>query len=181
MFCILDLRKFLSNLFHRHFNKKNFNISAYGGIYLDNDILVLRSFDSLRNNSVVYPRENTNKEKIQPAMLLGKRGAPFLRMVLELYRSYRGDGEEWSRIGLEEPNVLARMYPHLIYVEEKYNTFPPPDDLFEKVYNWTGNYVVHLWRNRFQIPNGPDDIKRMNTTFGEVMRHIYFGKKDLIV
>ena len=155
-------------------------VLEFGGIYLDNDILVLRSFDDLRGNMVVYPRENNDKDKIQPAMLLGQRGSPFLRIVLELYRSYRGEHESWDRVGLTAPNDLAEMFPHLIYVIEDSLNFPSPEELFQGHFNWTDNYVVHLWRNRFEIPNGPSDIKKLDSAFGEIMRYIYFGSKNII-
>ena len=82
--------------------------------------------------------------------------------------------------GLTAPNDLAEMFPHLIYVIEDFLNFPSPEELFQGHFNWTDNYVVHLWRNRFEIPNGPSDIKKLDSAFGEIMRYIYFGSKNII-
>ena len=61
-------------------------VSAYGGIYLDTDVLVLKSLDPLRVHKLTLGVSGPNE--ISNGIIIARRGAPFLRMWLENYHSY---------------------------------------------------------------------------------------------
>lgn len=61
-----------------------FNIE-YGGIYLDFDVLVLKSFNALRRISLTLARE-VHLAGMSKATIIACRNNPFLGIWLEAYR-----------------------------------------------------------------------------------------------
>ena len=159
--------------------------SEYGGIYLDTDVIVVRSFDPLRlNYSVVLGRETGGG--LNNGIIVGRRNAPFLRIWLEAYRSYQGEREVWGYTPVILPHRLAEIFPHLVHVEERSIARPnwTPEEMERlyngTTYNWTSNYCVHWWShvsaNWMQLaPRGLDDVGRINSTLGQVVRHALYG------
>jgi hypothetical protein len=75
-------------------------------------------------------------------------------------------------------NKLAALFPEHIHVEERSLLHPSWAGelplLFEKIYDWSDNYAIHVWKNYGPVPKGPTDIANLNTTLGQVMRHVYY-------
>jgi hypothetical protein len=90
----------------------------HGGIYLDADALVQRSFDDLLENSVVLGREgsDTTDPAMADAIILAEREAPFLKRWLNEYRWFRGDEGYWGEHAVLVPARLAREHPEEITV-----------------------------------------------------------------
>jgi len=66
--------------------------AEFGGIYLDPDVLVLRSFDSLRRKSLTLARESIEPiVTISNGIIVCRRGAVFMRLWLETYRTFNPD------------------------------------------------------------------------------------------
>jgi len=90
-------------------------LKKYGGIYLDNDILVINNFDRYRNFEFVlgWP----DGEWIGNMLLMGHREARFLTEFLETYKLFRPD--IWYYNGGEKPvrEVLSR-HPELVHNEK---------------------------------------------------------------
>jgi hypothetical protein len=64
-------------------------IMEYGGIYLDIDVLPLRSFDPLLSlNDVILAHQDDNKELICTAVILAKKHATFIKRIYDAYQSY---------------------------------------------------------------------------------------------
>ena len=86
-----------------------------GGIYLDADVLVQRSFDDLLNHQAVLGREGIDAQfGLANAVILAEPHSQFLLRWLEEYRSFRG--ENWSEHSAEIPARLAGAYPSEITV-----------------------------------------------------------------
>jgi len=69
--------------------------SELGGIYLDPDVLVFRSFDPLRRMPLTLARESILPiVTISNGIIVCRRGAVFLRLWLETYRTF--DPDVWS-------------------------------------------------------------------------------------
>ena len=75
--------------------KVGFNISTngkcsffsdYGGIYIDDDVLVIRSFDPLRGYDLTLGRPV--KIALPNGIIIARNGTLFLRIWLENYRHY---------------------------------------------------------------------------------------------
>jgi hypothetical protein len=155
----------------------------YGGIYLDTDILIFKSFDNLRQHDMVMGRELP--EYLNSGIIVARRDALFLNLWFETYRSYAGQNETWGGKATSFPHLLAKLYPHLIHVEE--NTLCTPSwkkagmqQLYLGHYNWTRNYAMHIWNRKapVPVPVTPNEIDWLNSTLGEVMRFVLYGSKE---
>ena len=158
-------------------------LKGYGGIYLDADVIVVKSFTPLRRYSFVIGQESPGS--LCNGIMLAARGAPFLRLFLEQYHSYLGPKEIWSVKSVVNSGKLARLYPHLAHVEE--TTLNRPNwveraQIYDGRYNWTKNYAVHLWIRLWpqeKRPNKVEDVLTKNTTLGEIARLAMFGTHEI--
>ena len=62
-------------------------VADFGGIYLDTDMLILKSFDPLRGHDLVIARDSD--KSIANGIMIARKGALFLRLWLENYRNYK--------------------------------------------------------------------------------------------
>jgi mannosyltransferase OCH1-like enzyme len=71
------------------------HVIELGGIYLDNDVLVLKSFDPLRNYSLTLGRETKKPlHLISNGIIIGRPGSMFLRAWITTYRTF--NPKEWA-------------------------------------------------------------------------------------
>ena len=150
-------------------------ISDYGGIYLDWDVLVVRSFAPLLKYDVTLGRETS--KSLANGIILAKRAAPFLRIWLETYHSFQEN--EWGAHSCIMPHKLHHLLPHLVHVEETSLLKPSwkeTDLLFKAHYPWKEkNYAIHVWKRHGQVPENSAQIKQLNSTLGEIMSHILYA------
>lgn len=156
--------------------------AEYGGIYLDTDVLVLKSFDPLRNYSTVMGRETD--DKLNNGIIVARRGATFLRLMQAAYRSYRGHNESWEYTPVVLPHRLAAIFPDLIHIERTSIARPNMDEaemrrFFRGVYDWSNNYCVHVWTNngRYRLPSQPPKTSLRNWTLCNIIYYILYDKK----
>ena len=123
----------------------------YGGIYLDIDVLVLRSFGPLLNLSdVVMAHENDDRMTAGSAVIISRRNAPFIRRWYDAYQSF--DQSCWACHAVQLPGKLAAMYPDEIRVLPTRTFFRPnwhEKDIFRQAtdYNFSDSYATHLWNS----------------------------------
>ena len=165
---------------------KSFSIALYsldnGGIYLDTDVIVLKSFDPLRVHSLTLGRETSYG--LGSSIILSEPGGPFVCVWREAFRTYSPYPWNWARYAVWTPHTLSNKLPEHIHIEKKHllsPTWAQSELLFNKVYNWSENYAIHVWKRFGEVPEGPEDIKALNTTLGQIMRYVFFGSKDLIL
>jgi len=89
--------------------------SGYGGIFLDADVLVIKSFDPLRQYSVTFGRESTFG--VCNGIIIAERGAPFLRLLREQYHSCHGGQEIWAQKSVINTDLLVSVYPKLNLID----------------------------------------------------------------
>jgi hypothetical protein len=130
-----------------------------GGIYLDTDVFVHRSFDHLLMNSTVLGREGDEAhDKLCNAVILAEPGAPFLKRWYEEYKDFRGQGRGrfWNEHSVQRPGLLARQYPDEITIISNRAFFWPlffSADL-AKIFKSTESIIgpetlaTHLWENQ---------------------------------
>ncbi|CAH1799558.1 unnamed protein product, partial [Owenia fusiformis] len=177
-------RKKLEHLEHSADIMRLLILQDEGGIYMDTDVIVLKSFDPLRRYDVTMGKESD--DGLANGIILAKKGAPFLRLIFEAYRTY--SKKEWSRHSVGVPYDLSKIYPHLIHVEKTSLLRPSWMDakiLFQGHYNWTENYAIHIWHRDYKaiggyFPHCPEDLYDLDTTLGEVMRYVLFGNSTLL-
>jgi SAM-dependent methyltransferase len=120
-------------------------IREHGGIYLDADVLVQRSFDDLLDNSVVLGREgfDVTNPAAANAVILAEPHAPFIERWLEEYRSFRGDEGYWGEHSVLLPAMLAQKHPDEI-------TVLPPTAFFWPL--WSEGHMKWMFDSADTIP-----------------------------
>ncbi|KAF4592042.1 glycosyl transferase [Ophiocordyceps camponoti-floridani] len=86
-------------------------LKEHGGIYLDTDVILLRSLDVLLRGyrDVVMGYEGGHRRGLCNAVVLAKKGAPFLQ---RWYRSYDNfNPHDWSYNSVLLPAKFASTYP----------------------------------------------------------------------
>lgn len=130
----------------------------FGGIYLDADVLVQRSFDDLLGASTVLGREGIeDNTRMANAVILAEPNAPFLVRWLDQYHSFRSTGrdEYWNEHSVKLPAQLAQEFPDEIHVLPPTAFFWPlwtPEHI-KWIFDSTepialeGVYANHLWES----------------------------------
>ncbi|WP_198669012.1 glycosyltransferase family 32 protein [Elioraea thermophila] len=150
-----------------------------GGIYLDSDVFVHRSFDDLLDHDVVIGREGhgDNFRGLCNAVILARPGAPFLRRWYESYRSFRSDGKEfWAEHSVSLPARLAETHPDEVTVlphDAFHWPLHTPEGLAQIFGPWPGHdprssYANHLWASaarRYLWDLTPGTVRRVDTAF----------------
>lgn len=85
----------------------------YGGIYLDSDVEVLKSFDDLLDRPYFFGREHTpdrieNRDSIEAATFGAEKELPFLKSVMAFYESHDFCDKNGFLNTTTLPTVMAR-------------------------------------------------------------------------
>ena len=158
-------------------------VSDYGGIYLDTDMLILKSLDPLRVHALTLgvsgPKEISN------AIIIAQKNALFLRLWKENYKNYKP--AIWGHNSVTFGRKLFLLFPHLVHVEKEHLLQPTWKEvhllysLRGEFYNWSQSYSVHVsGEGKYRVPRTVEQLKGYNNTLGEVMRYIYFGSRKLL-
>jgi hypothetical protein len=152
---------------------------AHGGIYLDSDVLVQRSFDGLLDHSCVLGREGEETEfGMANAVILAEPNSPFLRRWLDEYRWFRSTGRDefWNEHSVKLPAQLAAQHPDDITVLHSRAFFWPlwTDEHLDWIFRSTrpipldDTYANHLWEaNAWQFLEGltPGRVRAEDSNF----------------
>ena len=150
-----------------------------GGIYLDTDMLLLKTLDPLRRYELTLGRETSYG--LGSGIIIAKPKAPFVCVWLNVFRDYNPFPWNWAYYVIVTPNRLAQVLPERLHIEE--NTLHKPswqqaELLFRKRVDWSKSYAVHVWKRYGSVPKSPAELDALNTTLGEIMRYIYFTVQD---
>lgn len=156
-------------------------LAEYGGLYLDLDVIVVRSLDSLLHHEVTLGAETP--DMLGSGLILARRNSSFIAQWRATYSSF--DDREWNYHSVVIPMRLARDHPDLVHVEWFSINRP---NWFErewlygdgKLWDWSENYAVHLWYREHNIDYNPISIRTLNTTVGEIFRHIYYENSRIL-
>ena len=118
----------------------------FGGIYLDTDMLVFKSFDDLLGHECFFAYETYKKDLINCAVIGCQGKHPIIRRILEMY-----DHLEFNPKNLAQ-FVVPRLITPLVHdaVILPYDTFYPMPyerrfSLNVKHFLTPSTYAVHLW------------------------------------
>jgi mannosyltransferase OCH1-like enzyme len=160
-------------------------VVKYGGIYLDTDVLALRSFDPLFNLSdVVMAHQDDDSNTACNAVIMSKKNAVFLRRLYDAYQSF--DRTRWDQHSVRIPGQLALVYPNEVMVLPTSTFFRPSWSEVNKFfdsndYNFSSNYASHLW-NKMHVARlnalTPDRILDENFTLARMLLHA-IGKETI--
>nr|XP_039248513.1 uncharacterized protein LOC120326317 [Styela clava] len=156
----------------------------WGGIYLDDTVLVVKSFDTLRNYSAVLPFQEHGL--LNNGVILSERNSSFLqRWRTESYKDYRE--QSWAYNSCRYPwRLWVSNETSDIHVEM--TSFLPKWDGWKSVflmkYPYEKNYAIHLWTHpikRLKVEfKYPGAIKTMDTTFGEIARKALYNTTNFM-
>ncbi len=133
-------------------------MKQYGGIYMDADVFILKSFDPLRkaSDAVMGLEAPDGYMGMANAILLTKPNGEFINLYWE--HAHKLNPNRYNHYGVEIPKMLSEKYegredvirplnhraffwPLWYYVERK--------KLFEEdAFDFRWNYAVHLWESR---------------------------------
>ena len=153
-----------------------------GGIYLDSDVIVLKPFEPLLRYEFTMGLEyHGNPGRLNSGVIVAAKNARFLKIWYSTYRNFTKREQDFHACII--PYRLQYTYPTLIHVEEKTINYPSGKQLeliYDEQYDWSNNYAMHLWSRLHDFDHSPVDIKKMNTTFGEIARLIFYGAPTII-
>jgi mannosyltransferase OCH1-like enzyme len=125
----------------------------YGGIYLDTDMFVVRSFDDLLDNSVFFGYETDMKMSISCGVIGAIPKAPFIAGIVRYY-----EGLHFTMDSIPElviPRIVSKYYNKSVHNEDitiyPYDYFYPfPYEEKESNskfirYKTSNTYAIHLW------------------------------------
>jgi hypothetical protein len=178
----------LDHVAHRSDVVRLQKLIEHGGIYLDADVLVQRSFDNILDHQTVLGQEGQNAQYgLANAVILAEPQSPFLFRWLEEYRSFRG--ELWNAHSVQLPQNLAHAHPSEI-------TILPPTAFFwplwtEEHLDWIfasnrpipidQTYANHLWENKawkYLEDLTPRRVRSVDTNFHIWARPLIDGLPD---
>merc|ERR1711976_965454 len=138
----------------------------YGGIYLDTDVIALKSFDYLRRfNFTMGIEYHGDPGRLNNGVIVSTKESQFLLLWYETYKNF--SKREWDYHDSIIPYRLQFEYPDFIHVEENTINYPSGKKLeliYEEMYDWSRNYAMHLWYRLHQVDHNPRDIRGMNST-----------------
>jgi len=152
-----------------------------GGIYLDADVFVHKSFDDLLHHSTVLGHQIVEGKLsgLCNAVILAEPHALFLERWYSEYKTFRSQGRDefWDEHAVTIPLRLAQENPELLTILDHKAFFWPtyrPDDLkliFEsrKQLDLPSAYATHLWETpaweSYLEQLTPGEVRRKDTNF----------------
>lgn len=127
-----------------------------GGIYLDTDVEVLKSFDGLLEREYFFGYENGSK-RIEGAVMGAAPNSPVIAKALEFYRTHSFSYEESEVDNLVLPNILARAFegmPNLEIFPE--HVFSPKSYIDGKVRLHPETLCIHHFSSSWR----PESVRR---------------------
>lgn len=150
-----------------------------GGIYLDSDVIALRSFEELRKYDLSMGLEG--EEGLCNAVLIGAPNTSFINRWWDEYRTFDAE-KQWAYHSVLVPRQLQRKYPTEVIVLSDRAFFTPMWTQLRTMYDtddgydYHANFAVHLWtsaderqRNRLGKLT-PEDIFTGEGSFHRRMR-----------
>ncbi|XP_064458565.1 uncharacterized protein LOC135368930 isoform X1 [Ornithodoros turicata] len=161
----------------------------HGGIYLDNDCIVIQPLHQFRHfeMSIGWPPD----AYLGTMVLLAAPRARFLRLHLELYREY--NSSLWYYNAGDLPTMrLLWPHPHLVHAVPV--LFGVDMDMLSKLYTpgdhpeWRSYFAVHTFVNHRSVKEDPlygreidlQNVRTYNTSLGEMIREVLFGTSAFV-
>ncbi|XP_078482119.1 uncharacterized protein LOC144743090 [Ciona intestinalis] len=170
----------------------------HGGIYVDNDVILLKSFDPLRHYSFVAGREHTHS--INDGIMLVEQNSDFANKFyhesyLKALENY--DPQIFFKYAQDGLYEFYRQHMGLdVHIEEFAFNRPLPFDGYEGFgaaisshYDLSENYVLHIHPGstigqkpelKYIHTDTEEEVRTRDNIYGAAARIAYFGSPDLI-
>lgn len=176
----------ISNVHHSSDVARLLVLMKHGGIYIDNDMFVLKPLDKYRKYEFTVGWKQG--ESMGNQLLISNKNARFLHLYFTSYAEY--NGSKWYYNGGELPTYkILRRFPWLVHrVRESFGVTNLCYKIFNGPFNWRAFDAVHLLYNHryYLTPDDPieqhdeDSIKTLQTPFGEMARKILYGHEAVV-
>lgn len=158
----------------------------YGGIYMDFDVVILKSLKPLMcKHEMVLGSES--EVKLNNGFILAKPGARFIKLWINYYL-VQYDSFSWDYNSVCVPFNLWRLHRDWLHVEQRTFHYPSWREgeiqyIFQSYmyYDWSKNYVMHTWYRYYNRVLNPERIKTRKSTLGQICRFIWYGSPELIM
>ena len=131
-------------------------LESEGGIYLDTDVEVLKSFDGLLEREYFFGYENGSR-RIEGAVMGAVKNSPVIAKALEFYQTSRFSYREREVDDLVLPNILARAFedmPGLEIFPE--HVFSPKSFIDGKIRTLPETVCIHHFSSSWR----PESVRR---------------------
>lgn len=161
-------------------------LRRFGGIYLDMDVICLKSLGRFLGEECVMGVQDgaggvPGQKGLCNAVILAQAGAPFIERWLQEYRSFRSAGRDafWDEHSVRIPARLAREMPGSVRVENERSFFWPgylePGRLWDdEPRDLPEIDTLHLWETLWWEPYlkalSPEVLKNQKSCFGALVR-----------
>jgi hypothetical protein len=165
-----------------------------GGIYLDCDVFVHRSFDDLLQYRTVMGEQRREGTLVGlcNAVILSEPEAPFLQNWYSRYRTFRSRGRDefWDEHSVKLPSELSQTLPQQVTVLPESAFFLPSCDPsgLRAIYASKANvdlstaYATHLWEalawDEYLKYLSPKRVRHADTNFHRWVRPMIEGLSD---
>jgi mannosyltransferase OCH1-like enzyme len=119
----------------------------FGGIYLDMDIEIVKSFDALLNSDIMFARSNDIEKNVESGCFGAERHSPYIKRVLDYYADrhfVKPDGTyDTYPIPLIMRDIFHVLFPH---IESRFYTsdfFTVKSSLSKKIIITDNTYCIH--------------------------------------
>jgi mannosyltransferase OCH1-like enzyme len=88
---------------------RSYAVYNYGGIYLDTDVEVIKSFDSLLENNICFSGFE-DEEYVAPGLVFaGEKGCVIAKEVMDFYSGFRFANDKWPSNMITGPASLTNL------------------------------------------------------------------------
>ena len=115
-----------------------------GGIYIDDDVYILKSLNELRVHEMVLGEENY--DALANSVILASKNAWFLHRWYSEYKNF--NGTRWSDSSCFVPWSLWRFFPTTVTVIKEKMLRPNWEEIeftYLLLWDWRKSYTVHLF------------------------------------
>jgi len=172
-----------------------------GGIYMDTDVLVLKSFEELRNSSLVLGLQYTGSKHMEPritnAVILANKDSIFLDEWFNTYKTAKFS-ECWDCHSVIIPsnmllkNITLAKDVRVLPIESFYDPsfgrpgikelfWEPPKEYIQRVKPpYEGKYGQHLWGKISKVPLSKHTFNMMcngTSVYNVMLRYALDGTK----
>jgi mannosyltransferase OCH1-like enzyme len=122
-----------------------FAVYHYGGIYLDMDVEIIRSFDDLLERNIMIAYENNKNKTIEAGCFGAEKGHPFVKSCYDYF-----SGREFSQKVIDDGYTLPRVMKKIHTGNVEFRGLPVyPEDYFTAKKFRTG--IIKTTKNTYAV------------------------------
>jgi len=154
-------------------------LREYGGIYMDNDCIMLRSVDYLRKGHKCIVAKSKQERYLGSMFAMAAVGCRYLAMVEDLYRKQYNASLWYYNAGELPTTEILEKYPGIAHIVDQGIEMDMIRRLFvnnEPVEAFTSTYdVLHTFYNHRYVVNDETDYNKVdyrayNNSFANIAR-----------